>query len=659
MRLLGPVFRYDLVRVARRQPLAFWRAGYGLVQLATLFVLYVTALPHAWLGGHVSDRDAATLAVAVFKVYIAVQFAAVLLLTPALAANSLAEERAQNTLTFLLTTHLTNREIVLGKLSTRLLVVGMLVATGLPILALAQFLGGVEPNLAIAGFLALAVTALSLGGVGLACGVFVRKPQTAAWRAYQCVVAYLALSFLSIWYFELPDGPRKAAIALAQQRAWLASQAITTSGWPIPVPTIPTPVPTVTDRLLDWLNAANPYYAYRRVEDLQNLGDSLDQALGQVLAEYAAIHGGLAVSLGGLAVLRLRARAAQQSPGITFKRAAALRPAPHPRIKDRPVLWKELYCEVKARQRWLALFFTRWFYFASFFVSFFVIVASASNSGTLMAGTLFLLRYVGTFVVGLLCLRVALHAARSIGGERDRQTLDSLLTTQLTPAEVIRDKWWGSFLAGRWVFLWLLIHWGLGTIPFALNPILVPVLVLETCVYAAFAASLGLYCAARFSTTKQALAVTLLVGLAGTTLVPWAGGKFATAVLSGDWLVASSRFDRGPYGYPRLWVPPWPEILSLGLTPPRVLATTVAPANAFYQYSWSDDIGVPAENLMVAITFGLTVYAAAAYLLARAARWQFCRHLPDQVMRRGRPARRRSLGHSDTLDRSLSGSPAA
>src|SRR3954454_25343077 len=111
MRFLGPVFWYDLVRVARRQPLALWRAAYGLGLLAALFVLYATALPHAWLGGHVANRDATAFAGSIFRVFIAVQFAAVVLLTPALAANGVAEERGQNTLTFLLTTHLTNREI--------------------------------------------------------------------------------------------------------------------------------------------------------------------------------------------------------------------------------------------------------------------------------------------------------------------------------------------------------------------------------------------------------------------------------------------------------------------------------------------------------------------------------------------------------------------
>src|SRR3954451_17704033 len=223
MRVFGPVFWYDLARVARRQPLALCRAGYGLALLAALFVLYATALPHAWFGGHVTEKDATAFAMSTFRVFIALQFAAVVLIAPALAAGAVAEERGNNTLTFLLTTHLTSRENVLGKLFTRLLMVGMLVATGLPVLALVQFLGGVEPNLVIASFVALAFTALSLGGLGLFCGVFVRKHQNAAWRAYQILVAFLALSFLSIWYWELPDGPRGYAWSNARYVAALSA----------------------------------------------------------------------------------------------------------------------------------------------------------------------------------------------------------------------------------------------------------------------------------------------------------------------------------------------------------------------------------------------------------------------------------------------------
>src|SRR4051812_28633773 len=100
MKLLGPVFWYDLVRLARRQRLALTRAVYGLALLAVLLLLYVEKLPHADLlaGGRVRPAEAADFAAASFYAFITVQLAAVILLTPALAANSLVEEKGHNTL---------------------------------------------------------------------------------------------------------------------------------------------------------------------------------------------------------------------------------------------------------------------------------------------------------------------------------------------------------------------------------------------------------------------------------------------------------------------------------------------------------------------------------------------------------------------------------
>src|SRR5947199_7732189 len=46
---------------------------------------------------------------------------------------------------------------------------------------------------------------------------------------------------------------------------------------------------------------------------------------------------------------------------------------------------------------------------------------------------------------------------------------------------------------------------------------------------------------ARFATTKRALAATLLIGLLGTTLLPWAAGKFGAAVPADGWPPVSPR----------------------------------------------------------------------------------------------------------------------
>jgi ABC-type transport system involved in multi-copper enzyme maturation permease subunit len=614
MRLLGPVFWFDLVRVARRQPLALWRSVYGLGLLGALFVLYVNALPEAMLGGYVSKNDAAAFATRFADVFMAVQFAAVILVTPALTANAVAEEKSKYTLPFLLGTQLSSREILLGKLFTRLLQVGLLILTGLPVLALVQFMGGVDLMQIVAEYAALALTALSLGCLGLFCGVFVKKPANAAWRAYQVLIAYLALSMLSIWYFDLPAG---------RWGIWYFS------GYMADAPLALSPEPPFHFVCLNCFNAPNPYFAWDRLAFLQKPGldwtqvklaspavNTFSQNLTLVLSDYAIAHGSLSFLLAGLAIARLRPVAAKQNTGVTHKKKLILRPAPHPPIGERPVLWKELYCEAKPRQRWLRVFFGRWFYFASFVPAYvFIVLTIDQGVSTLSRNTLFLVRFAGTAVVSLLCLRVALHAARSIGGERDRQTLDSLLTTQLTPGEIVHDKWWGSLLVGRWVFVWLLVHWCLAMLTFALHPLALMALVIETFVYAAFAASLGMYFAAVCSTTRKALACTLMIGLLGTTLSPLGIGKMA-AILAGEPPPPPNWFSN------MKWQPKpmsMPERLCLGLVPAWVMSRTVVPLTSYYpatynyKPAWYEyDSGRSVAEVELPAMMGLLVYAVAA-----------------------------------------------
>src|SRR5207253_8953302 len=92
------------------------------------------------------------------------QAGAVLALTPAYVAGAIAEEKERGTLELLCTTQLRSHEIVLGKLFARLVHLTGLLLTGLPILCLALFWGGVDPHLVLAAFAVTGLTLLSIGG---------------------------------------------------------------------------------------------------------------------------------------------------------------------------------------------------------------------------------------------------------------------------------------------------------------------------------------------------------------------------------------------------------------------------------------------------------------------------------------------------------------
>src|SRR5438094_417338 len=85
-----------------------------------------------------------------------------LLATAAYTAGAISEEKEHRTLEYLLATDLRNREIVLGKLASRLANLALLVVAGLPVLSLLQFLGGVDPDLMLATFALTGLTMASL-----------------------------------------------------------------------------------------------------------------------------------------------------------------------------------------------------------------------------------------------------------------------------------------------------------------------------------------------------------------------------------------------------------------------------------------------------------------------------------------------------------------
>ena len=72
------------------------------------------------------------------------QMAVMVLLTPAYAAGSIAEEKERRTWQYQLATDLSNREIVLGKFFGRFVFLLGILMAGLPVLSLTTLIGGVD-----------------------------------------------------------------------------------------------------------------------------------------------------------------------------------------------------------------------------------------------------------------------------------------------------------------------------------------------------------------------------------------------------------------------------------------------------------------------------------------------------------------------------------
>src|SRR5437763_113481 len=76
------------------------------------------------------------------------------------------------------------RVILFGKLAARVGSLLLFLLAGLPILGLMQFVGGIDPDLVLAGFAATFATVLPLAAVGIAASVMSRKVRDAIALTY-------------------------------------------------------------------------------------------------------------------------------------------------------------------------------------------------------------------------------------------------------------------------------------------------------------------------------------------------------------------------------------------------------------------------------------------------------------------------------------------
>ncbi len=511
-RLVGPVLFYDLIRSARRGRTFLLRAAYALALLVALSLLYASYLSRGdhfeslFGGPRVGTQQVAEFGSNFFLTFMGLQFGAVFVLTPAFTATAVAEEKERRTLDYLLATDLENREVVLGKLTSRLLALLLLLVGGLPVLSFVQFLGGVDPNLVLAGFVATVVTMLSLGSLSIFNSVRAPRPRGAVFSTYVVAGAYLLLSLCCAPFT-------------------LSSPLAGPLGWPA---------------------AGNIFVAYAEISSSAGAaGGTTGSSVLSVLFEYVVFHSLATVVLAGIATLKLRAWYREEQP--RREREVVLSPTDAmlsnrarrllrrlPRVGPDPVLWKELYAEQGYRLNRLArglllfagggvLFVAAMTYLCGIAVS----LASHDPTGFATGWV----QVVGTGVACLMIVVVAVRASTGIGSERDRQTLDSLLTTPLDSAAIVRGKWLGALLSVRQAWWCLGAVWMLGMFAGGLHVLSLVMLLVSWWAYAAFAAGLGLWFSLHCRTTLRATVWTL-VTLLLVAVAPVFLGGFGAVLLT-------------------------------------------------------------------------------------------------------------------------------
>ncbi len=178
---LGPVFTYEWITACRRWQGYALCAGYVFPLLAALVIAWSLSPGFAGLG---TISAIARLGQWFFLAIVGTQLTLVLLAAPAATAGVICVDRARGTLLHLLVTDLSDREIVLGKLTARLVPVLTIVACTLPVMELLSLLGGVDPDALLGAFIVTMGVALVGCSLSLVFSLLVGKTHEALLCTY-------------------------------------------------------------------------------------------------------------------------------------------------------------------------------------------------------------------------------------------------------------------------------------------------------------------------------------------------------------------------------------------------------------------------------------------------------------------------------------------
>jgi len=558
---LGPVFPVELYTATRRFRYFVIRGLYALALLLALLLVYNPFDPYR---GAMSIQEAARLASNFFLYFAWIQLLLVLAVGPALAAGTVAQERERRTIEYLFATDLSNAEVVLPKQAARLLYLLSLMLVGLPVLGIFRLLGGISADLLLAVFVITISTMELITVVGVAISVWSKRARDAVIKAY---LVFGAVLLIPLW----------------------------TARWIVGGP-------------LHFLLAINPIWMLWNLTQAGGpAGMSIDwREVGWMVAAHVLI------SLCSEAIAVLCVRFVHLRAGGRPVREAGLLPRIRRPIGDRPMVWKEMfarharlrlgvagklagvilivayagtliYALVQASQRSAGMFGPSRPVEAYFFHSFLILLTMACVT-LLMIGT---------------------RAAGSVTGEKERDCWLTLISTPLTPREIVHGKIWGAIYACRWLIVAVAAGWAVAAL---LDPSYILALPFTFAAFAAaafFASALGVRYSFWCSSTLRAMGATL------ATLL-FVGGLYLMCCLP-------MAFAAGPGD----------EELAILALAPCVPALLFLPSIIYF--------GPPGNDTPVAITsygIGVVGYFIAAFLVSGSAVESFDRLCGRTIGRR-------------------------
>ena len=186
--IMGPVFRGELLRTARRGRYYLLRFVYGGI---LLFLVWSGYQERFWGTSTATIAAVAGFAELTFVRFAIVQLVTILLLIPPIFGGSIVDEKQRKTLHYLMASQLSGTEIILDKVLGRLPHLVVFLAMGLPIVSILGLFGGIPLEEVIIAYVGTSSTAVFAVAMTILVSTLARHVRQAILTSYLLMLIWL------------------------------------------------------------------------------------------------------------------------------------------------------------------------------------------------------------------------------------------------------------------------------------------------------------------------------------------------------------------------------------------------------------------------------------------------------------------------------------
>ncbi|MBN2562892.1 MAG: ABC transporter permease subunit [Phycisphaerae bacterium] len=414
-----------LVRVVHaggRRVRHLWiRVGY-LSVLAVAVVIGVI-FAHQAAGG-TSLADLAKQATRVFQYVSIIQLGMVCILAPIFTAAAITQEKDAQTYSILLSTPLTNGQIVLGSLLSRFFFVSVLLLAGVPLFCIMMVYGGVTGDKIVMSIALAASTALFTGSLAITISVIKVGTGRTIFSFYLTIAIYLIVVYsLASWPGVIPPEAEPAP-SRDLCMSWLAAFHPFLALWVVLGKT-PAPAYGATAHygFPGGYLLAYPQYSYMVMTILASL-------LLILLSLFFVRRGAKEGEVTFFSRLLRRAKTTNSTSERTRK----------PRhVRRNPIAWREAVTSASAGGGQVL----RYSVFGTGLVIGLVLLVYYGQGALTVAQTRLWLYGIVAVELGITLFVATTTAATSMTREKESNTIELVLSTPMTSDTIIRGKIWG------------------------------------------------------------------------------------------------------------------------------------------------------------------------------------------------------------------------